>query len=121
MENLTLVIPAKEEPNALPIVLDELKNYKCKKIIVIRKEDESTYQSIKKFDCEILFQSGHGYGNAIIEGIKKATTKYMAIYYADGSTDPKYLEPMLNHAKNFKKSIVFGSRYEKNGGSNETL
>jgi hypothetical protein len=34
-----LVIPAKEEMNALPITLKELSNYNCKKIIVLRKEE----------------------------------------------------------------------------------
>ena len=28
MENITLIIPAKEEPNALPVVLDEIKKKK---------------------------------------------------------------------------------------------
>jgi glycosyltransferase involved in cell wall biosynthesis len=117
LENLTLVIPAKEEANALPIILEELSNYNCKKIIVIRKEDTSTFQVIKNLDCKILFQSKFGYGNAIIEGINKAQSKYVAVFYADGSTDPKYLNQMLNLMKQNDKSIVFGSRYEGTGKS----
>ena len=34
MKNLTLVIPAKEEKESLPQVLNELKKYKIKKIVV---------------------------------------------------------------------------------------
>ena len=40
--------------------------------------------------------------------------------YADGSTDPKYLNLMLKKIKNNsreKKSLVFCSRYHKDGGS----
>ena len=44
LENLTLVIPAKEEPNALPIVLKELSNYNIKKL------DGYIYS---KINCEI--------------------------------------------------------------------
>ena len=117
MENLTLIIPTKEEPNSLPVVIDELKKFNCKKIIVLKEDDVETLEAIKHLNCEILFQTGFGYGNAIIEGIKKADTKYVAVYYADGSTDPKYLSMMLEKLKKDKLSIVFGSRYEKNAGS----
>ena len=117
MKNLTLVIPAKEEPNSLPLVIQELQNYSCKKLVVIKEDDINTFEAIKNLDCEVLFQSGSGYGNAIIEGIKKAETKYIAIFYADGSTDPKYLSLMLDKLKKNQISIVFGSRYEKGAGS----
>ena len=39
MKELTLVIPAKNEAECLPEVLKELKNFDCKKIIVIPKTD----------------------------------------------------------------------------------
>ena len=96
MENLTLIIPAKNEKNSLPRVLKEIEDYKLNKLIVMSKEDIETYEAIKNLNCEILFQSGKGYGNAIIEGINKANTKFISIFYADGSTDPKYLKSMLN-------------------------
>ena len=35
MNEITLVIPAKNEPESLPKVLDELKKYDVKKIIVM--------------------------------------------------------------------------------------
>ena len=55
MNNLTLIIPAKNEPNALPLVLKELKKfrYKFKVLIVIDKKDKKTYLAAKKFDCKI--------------------------------------------------------------------
>ena len=34
MENLTLVIPAKEEKESLPVVLKELQDFKLKKLII---------------------------------------------------------------------------------------
>ena len=51
MNELTLVIPAKNEAESLPTVLNELKNFKCKKIIVIPKTDLDTQNSVKNFDC----------------------------------------------------------------------
>ena len=119
MKDITLIIPAKEEPNALPIVLDEIRNKKLsfEILIVIHSSDTTTYDSIKNYDCEVLFQTQKGYGNAIIEGINHSKTKYSCIFYADGSTDPKYILPMLDKLKIQNLDLVFGSRYEKNAHS----
>ena len=117
MSELTLIIPAKEESNSLPKVLEEVKNLELKKLVVLAENDYETINSIKGMNCEILFQTGKGYGNAIREGILKSKTEYIAIFYADGSTDPKDLMPMLNKIKYSDNQIIFGSRYEKNSGS----
>ena len=117
MNELTLVIPAKEEAESLPLVLNEIKNLNVRVIVVLAEDDLKTINAIKNYNCEILYQTQRGYGNAIIEGIKKVKTKYLAIFYADGSTDPKYLNPMLEKITNENKQIIFGSRYEKNAKS----
>ena len=56
MDDITLVIPAKNEAESLPEVLDELSKYKIKKIVVIPAEDKKTREAIEKFDCQILSQ-----------------------------------------------------------------
>ena len=95
MNNLTLIIPAKNESISLPIVLKELEEFKIKKIVILEKSDLKTIESIKDFDCKILYQTGKGYGNALIEGMKNVQTEYLCIFNADGSFNPKYLEEML--------------------------
>ena len=60
MDDITLVIPAKNEAESLPEVLDELLEYKIKKIVVIPIEDKETREAIKKFDCKIISQEGKG-------------------------------------------------------------
>ena len=119
MENITLIIPAKEESTALPMVLNEIKKKKFlfKILIIIHKSDTQTYDSIKNYDCEILFQTQKGYGNAIIEGINYSKTEYSCIFYADGSTDPIYINQMLDKLKDQSLDLIFGSRYEKNAHS----
>ena len=47
MQDLTLVIPAKNESESLPIFLDEISNLKYKKLIVLEYSDKSTIDSIK--------------------------------------------------------------------------
>ena len=119
MKNLTLVIPAKQEKESLPKVLNELKKYKVKKIVVLEKKDINTIKSIKNFNCKILFQKKNGYGAALIEGINTVRTKYFCIFNADGSFNPKELKTKINKIKKERLDLVFGSRYEKEGGSED--
>ena len=66
---ITLIIPAKNESESLPLVLKELKKFKIKKHIILEKSDIQTIQSIKKYDCKIIYQKNKGYGDALILGI----------------------------------------------------
>tara|TARA_B100001250_G_C19512276_1_gene662229 strand:- start:78 stop:737 length:660 start_codon:yes stop_codon:yes gene_type:complete len=115
--DLTLIIPAKEEEFSLPLVMEEIKDLPVKKLIILSKGDDKTHDAIKKFEADVIYQSGKGYGNAIREGIKKAESKYVCIFYADGSTDPKYLTQMYDKIEKEKKDLIFCSRYEKGAGS----
>ena len=118
MKELTLVIPAKNEEECLPIVLNELKNFDCKIIVVVPETDLNTQNSIKNFNCKIIKQIDEGYGSALIQGIKEVETKFLCIFNADGSFDPKYLKSMLDElSKN--SDFVFNSRYENDGGSDD--
>ena len=118
MKELTLVIPAKDEAECLPRVLDELKNFDCKKIIIIPETDLNTRNSIKNFDCKIITQKDGGFGRALIQGIKEVETNFLCIFNADGSFDPQYLKNMYNELLN-NCDFVFNSRYENSGGSDD--
>ena len=118
MNNLTLIIPTKEEVESLPIFLKEIENYNCKKLIVLQKEDIETKKSIDKFKKnKILEQEKDGYGSALIEGINNVDTDYCCIINADGSMDPKYLKDMISLCAN--KDFIFASRYQKPGGGSD--
>ena len=119
MKNLTIVIPAKKESESLTKVLNELKPYNLKKIIVLEKKDKKTINSIKKFKKNILFQKNQGYGDALTLGIKKVKTKYFCIFNADGSFNPNELDNMLSTLINKKKDIIFASRYQDNASSDD--
>ncbi len=118
MDDITLVIPAKNESESLPKVLNELSEYNIKKIIVIPTDDRETRDAIKEFDCKILPQNGNGFGNALIQGINAVETKYFCIFNADGSFNPIYLNE-LKKKINLDKDFVFCSRYETGGGSED--
>jgi len=118
MKDLTLVIPAKDEAESLPTVLNELKNFDCKKIIIIPKSDLNTQNAIKNLDCKIVIQNDDGFGSALIQGIKEVETNFLCIFNADGSFDPKYLKNMFNELLS-NYDFVFNSRYENGGGSDD--
>jgi glycosyltransferase involved in cell wall biosynthesis len=118
MKNLTLVIPAKNEEYSLPKVLEEIKNFDCKKFIILNKTDFKTIRSVKNYKCKIIKQKNEGYGNALIEGINKVSTQYLCIFNADGSFDPKYLKIMIKKI-NTHSNFVFASRYIFEGGSDD--
>ena len=119
MNNLTLVIPAKNEKDSLPKVLDELKNYSLKILIILEKEDEETIQSVRNYNCEILYQNGKGYGDALIHGINSVKTELFCIFNADGSFNPNELPKMLEQMTFEKADFVFGTRYENDCGSDD--
>jgi glycosyltransferase involved in cell wall biosynthesis len=118
MKNLTLIIPAKNESESLPKVLEEIRDYECNIIVILESSDIETINATKDFNCKIVHQSEKGYGNALIEGMNNVETEYLCIFNADGSFNPKYLHEMLNACKN-NLDFVFASRYMNHGGSDD--
>ena len=119
MKNITLIIPAKNESESLPIVLKNLKKFKFKILVVLHKTDKKTINSIKKFKIKIIYQNNKGYGDALIEGIKNCKSRFFCIFNADGSFRPKEIVTMQETLINKKLDFVFGSRYQKNAGSQD--
>ena len=119
MTDLTLIIPAKNESESLPQVLDELENYSYQKRIILHEDDKDTIASIKSNAHEIIYQKGKGYGNALITGVNSIKTKYFCIFNADGSFNPSEIEKMIDKLENNNLDFIFASRYMKNSGSED--
>ena len=119
MNELTLIIPAKNEAESLPIVLDELKKYNYKIDIILHITDLDTIQAIKEYDVNIIYQENSGYGDALIQGIKQCKTKYFCIFNADGSFNPSEINQMLKTLQSKKLDFIFASRYQTNSGSED--
>lgn len=119
MNNLTLIIPAKDEKDSLPLVLEEINSLNLNAKIVLKENDEETINAIKKYNHDILYQPNKGYGDALIHGINQCKTDYYCIFNADGSFDPKEIKLMYEELVNRNHDIIFGSRYQKNSGSDD--
>ena len=119
MKNLTLIIPAKNEPESLPMVISELSKYDYNINIILHKSDIETIQSLNGFNVNIIYQNNIGYGDALIEGIKTCDTNYFCIFNADGSFDPSEIDKMFNYLEKENFDFIFGSRYQSNSGSED--
>ena len=53
------------------------------------------------------------------KGIETVETEFFCIFNADGSFDPKELLQMYDQVDAHNYDIIFGSRYEKNAGSED--
>ena len=119
MHDLTLVIPAKNEKESLPSVLQELKSFNLQILIVLEESDKDTINSVSNYDCRLVFQKNKGYGDALILGINEVTTKYFCIFNADGSFNPKELITMYKNLTSNKIDFIFASRYEQDCSSED--
>tara|TARA_B110000285_G_scaffold70285_1_gene80919 strand:+ start:79 stop:750 length:672 start_codon:yes stop_codon:yes gene_type:complete len=119
MNDLTLIIPAKNEAESLPIILNELKKYNYKIDIVLHATDIGTIQAIKEYDVNIVYQENFGYGDALIHGIKQCKTEYFCIFNADGSFNPVEINKMYEALQAKKLDFIFASRYQASSGSED--
>ena len=119
MSDLTLIIPAKNEKESLPKVLDELNEFNFKKNVILEASDKLTIEAVKTYDCKIIYQDSNGYGDALKKGIETVETEFFCIFNADGSFNPNELYPMIKKLKDEKYDFVFASRYEKDCGSED--
>jgi len=117
MKKLTLIIPAKNESESLPKVLQSLKDFDCKIIVSLKHDDLKTINSIRDFDITVHKQKGNGYGNSLIEAINACETEWFCIFNADGSFEQEDLYKMYDLMN--KNEFVYASRYFKNSGSDD--
>ncbi len=119
MKNITLIIPAKDESESLPIVLKNLNKSNFKKMVIMHKSDKRTINAIKKLKTKIVYQNNKGYGDALIKGINKCKTKFFCIFNADGSFKIGEIKKMKRLIDRENLDFVFGSRYQLNSGSQD--
>ncbi len=118
MNDLTLIIPAKNESESLPLVLNSLKNLNLNITISLKEDDLGTIKSINQHpNVKLFFQSGRGYGNSLKEAISACKTRYFCIFNADGSFQKNDLDKMYKFIQD--NDFVYTTRYENPGGSDD--
>ena len=119
MKDLTIIIPAKNEKESLPLVINSIDYLDCQIVVSLKEDDLETINSLKNKKIKFFYQSGGGYGNSLMEAITSCKTKYFCIFNADGSFNPIELKKMYLKINKNNFNIVFATRYEKNSGSED--
>ena len=119
---LTILIPAKNEKNNLPVVLDEIfeiVDFKFDyEILVVIPKNDNSLDNLSKFQLEKInthVQNNEGYGSAMTEGNMFSKGKFVIFCFSDGSSDPKDIKRIYNKLQ--YNDFVYCSRYSKNAKS----
>jgi len=122
---ISVVVPTYMEAENVELLLSRIekalsgKSYEI--IVVDDNSPDGTAEIVnnykkKKENIRLILRKGkRGLGSAIIEGIKNAKGKYVAVIDADLQHPPEALPLMLNEAENKGYEIVIGSRYTRGG------
>ena len=126
MNNFSIIIPAYNEEEALPNLLDEIYNINFDKvfevIVVNDFSSDNTLKQLERFTSYNLRVISHsqrsGQSMAIFTGINAAKYDYIVTIDGDGQNNPKDIMRMLNFL--FKKNeskIVCGIRKNRRDNS----
>ena len=122
--SLSIIIPAFNESSQITNTLTNLKKIKNKikkfEIIIINDfSTDNTEDIIKKLKkknklIKLFKNKRKGLGSAITTGILKSKYKFISIFMADMSDDPKDLIKYYEEINKKKLDAVFGTRFSKN-------
>lgn len=116
---ISVVIPARNERDALPAMLAEIPRDLVHEILIVDGHStDGTADVARALGHRVVTQEGHGYGMAVRTGIAAATGDLLTFMDADGSYDPAALRVMLARIA-AGDEIVFCSRYLPAAGSDD--
>lgn len=114
MIDLTIIIPAYNEEQAIELTLKNLKEFVSKynwKIIVINDgSKDRTGEIIDKIDGiqAIHHKHNRGYGAALKTGIRASKTEYISMYDADNQHNPEDLLALCENVEDY--DMIVGER-----------
>lgn len=113
-DDLTIVIPVKNEEGAIGKVIDELYQEGYKNIIVVDGYSTDKTVEIAKSKPGVRFIQQHGRGKtgAVKTAIEHVTTPYLLIMDGDYTYPAKDIQKLLSHCRNYAE--VIGDREKTN-------
>lgn len=116
-----VVVPARNEEQNLPIVLEALQRMGIDDILVIDgNSKDRTVEVAKDFGVNVVFQNGNGKGNAICQVFCNGYLDVDAVVLldADGSMRPEEI-PLLVEGLTSGADLAKGSRFMEGGHSED--
>lgn len=110
---ISVIIPACNEEESLPFVINALPRYRINDIIVVDNgSTDKTAEVAAAAGCRVVYEGGKGYGRACLVGIAALNSRTEVVVFLDGdfSDHPDQLlrlvEPIIRSGYDF----VIGSR-----------
>ena len=120
MSKVSVVIPALNEAENLPFVLDRIPDWIHEVILVDGQSTDGTVEVARSVmpAIRVVEQTGRGKGDALACGFAAAEGDIIVMLDADGSTDAAEI-PRFVSALEQGADFVKGSRYLEGGGSDD--
>jgi len=113
--NASLVIPALNEEDSLPHVLDAInKDLLLEIILVDGGSQDRTAAIAKDFSAQVINEPRSGYGRACSAGLATARGEIVIFMDADGADDPRQIPDLLAPITQSGADMVLGSRLAGN-------
>jgi len=111
-QDLTIVIPTKNEEGAIGKVIDELRQEGYQNIMVVDGySTDRTPEIVLEKNVELIRQHGKGKTGAVKTAIERVTTPYMLLIDGDFTYPAKDVEHLLAHCSSYAQ--VIGVRDKK--------
>jgi len=111
-DEVTVVLPALNEENAVGHVVEELKAEGYRNILVVDGySKDKTAPIAREMGATVIYQHGKGKAGAVRTALYMVNTPFMLVMDADYTYDPKDIAQMLNHISEVDE--VIGMRKDK--------
>ncbi len=124
---ISIIVPTYNERENLPVLVERISKaldgkYSYEIIVVDDNSPDRTWEvalelASKGYPVKLLKRPGKlGLGTAVLDGLRKASGKYIVVMDADLQHPPEVLPKLIEKALNEDADIVVASRYMPGGG-----
>jgi len=117
VNNVTIVIPTKNEEKSISEIMDSVKRYGDEILIVDGHSKDRTRDVASRKGARVVLDGGKGKGDGIRTAIREAKGDIIVFIDADGSHIPADIPELVKPIKEGKADLVIASRMR--GGSDE--
>jgi glycosyltransferase involved in cell wall biosynthesis len=119
-KNIALIMPAKDEAAALPVVLSTIPRAVDQLLVVNNGSTDNTAEVASKCGAYVIEEPRSGYGRACLAGLKvleKSPPDIVAFADADGSDDLARIFDLMDPLLNEEADLVLGKRIPEESGA----
>ena len=115
LENLSIVVPVKNEGENLKFILPRIKKFSDDIIVVDGHSNDGSKEICENLNIKFILDNNLGKGDAQKIGVKEAKYEYIIFIDGDGSHDLEDVDKLYYHITKNNYDLVVGSRMT--GGS----